>query len=594
MSDNQVVERLLHPQVGALVDQATVRSELGDLAPKPTSVNIDPDTFKRLLAIATGLRAAITDASDTASAGEQTLFLLDAIVNPHLQLDAARASEWRRAVEPASTESPSETATAAATKKRAKKSNKTWQEKQRDKQDQYEKDMASIATMLKDYTTFATIKDVPWSLSRWLHSPSFISAIVSLIKQAARLSWSREPFPGAAPTSREEASKRLVGLISRAVSLAGGYRYSAKHMNQAVIEAEARDEADEALKLSVAGPSHSQSSSAAQPQNHSQQQADASSRSNNNSAAAPVASSGIETRPASSGRNEHWQDAHVDEANEQSHDENADEPRAVRACRKGVNYEESGDPPARKPRKRHAGQASPADTDGTASGVDVLDKAVPESTPPSEDDTLPDPSHKKRKLNNGKDKAMEDMPDTRGTTETRSAADSPRFIFPILATAVTEADLPEAYDIRKDLPLVVKTPSLGFSIDALNALNTEQSRALAEHRPDASLSPYDSEKAILDSLDSPKLKHLALSLHSLAQEACTRIKKELVSTLAVAQFQHRYIERCQATLIENGLAVPTMARQREPDDNSQESGPSSFHRIPSPQIAGSRESRAAR
>ena len=106
MADTQVVDDLLHPQVGTIIDEAAVRSRLGPLAPQQTSVNIDAQTFQRLTNIANLLSSSISTAEDTASAGEQALCLLDSIVNPHLHLDAARAAELRLAVEPDMTDSP--------------------------------------------------------------------------------------------------------------------------------------------------------------------------------------------------------------------------------------------------------------------------------------------------------------------------------------------------------------------------------------------------------------------------------------------------------------------------------------------------------
>ena len=233
MSDTQVVDQLLHPQVGSVLDEGAVRSQLGDLAPRPTSINIDVNTFRRLTNIANLLRTSITAAQDTAGAGEQALFLLDSIVNPHLHLDPARAAEWRLALEPDTTDSPIHPS--LAENRRATKDGKTWQERQRLRQQQYEKDMKSIAVMLKDYTTFATAKDVPWGLCRWLSTPEFAGVIVRAIKQAARLSFTRVPLPGTT-TSREEASDRLVGILKRAAVL-GGDKYTRTHIGRAVSEA---------------------------------------------------------------------------------------------------------------------------------------------------------------------------------------------------------------------------------------------------------------------------------------------------------------------------------------------------------------------
>lgn len=619
MSDTQVVDQLLHPQVGSVLDEGAVRSQLGHLAPQPTSVNIDVNTFRRLTNIANLLRTSITAAQDTAGAGEQALFLLDSIVNPHLHLDPARAAEWRLAVEPDTTDSPIDPS--LAENRRATKDGKTWQERQRLRQQQYEKDMKSIAVMLKDYTTFATAKDVPWGLCRWLSTPEFAGVIVRAIKQAARLSFTRVPLPGTT-TSREEASDRLVGILKRAAVL-GGDKYTRTHIGRAVSEAAEWDR--QVLSVSANPPrsgssvpsrrvfstlgSQMGSDAAGGPQQGpalkgtpAPEEEDANQGELQFSEAfsfhaiykrltscalcspsdSPEPSAArAKAKPASRAATAESGGAAGDDA--ESDGATADEERDTTPRNHAVHYGGMAGPSkprAQKRKRANGGGKGGGKSGGAKVGADKKgrlledgdepDNVVPDSRPASEaaDDASADededPAPKKgRRLDKGKGRAVSPRPTP---TKDTSAASTPTFDFPMVKMSTKGVFIPENEDGRVDLselPTCFEAPSLRCSLALITSLTASQSRALAQDRKTLGLPSFKNEDALLEQMDKRSLKRLALDLHSLAEEANMHLRNEVVSLLAVAEFQQQYIERCQAVIAEFGMPIPTMAQEQD-------------------------------
>ena len=86
---------------------------------------------------------------------------------------------------------------------------------------------------------------------------------------------------------------------------------------------------------------------------------------------------------------------------------------------------------------------------------------------------------------------------------------------------------------------------------------------MARERVRINLPPFEDGGALLEKMDKPSLERLALDLHSPPEEANTQLHHELVSLLAMSNFQQQYTELCHAVMKVRDVPMPTLAQDAD-------------------------------